>query len=775
MQRPGNVKVEKELASQRVKEAEVLLNILREDENRSTNKFAEANAQIQTITHPSSKSRVLPKEVVKNTTSPSSDPEDSEEEDEEITSEPGHPLTEAALQALSTPSPLALPSKNTVLKFLPLTYTMASNVPERRSTRQRDPNALMQRQVALSELISQPGQTGRRLPVPAPTQGERGQALAVQQRQAKRGHGTAPTRSNNSTRQAAAPVPSAAVQIPSVAVQVPSVTVQVPSAAAQVPSTVASAPFMLLERPDDQPTMSQHMFNYGIPLATDTAGIESDHEDGGSNDNDNFGHENDPGDDDGDATLRAPPNLEMLQNLGMIKFSDHVPLDPFGASGWPSGSGSDTESMLDLLNAPGDSRYNFQRSFSTPHQAILAQQPVPGSEPEPNWVFDPLPPNSTMSTSNPQGAVVDTLQRHQEKRGRARMPDPATLALYSRPTASNLPPAGRQVARSSSRASVVASERSSTTSMSSDWTFASMTSQPVGPQRTVYLRRRSKQSELPPGHPSLPPADRVVVRAAQNLLIEKLLVEDAFPDSSILKQWARGAYQQAHFQAAQTPAGVGSAPPIPTELAIKSIKAVASVIRNQLKRLCEERVPWLYDLNPPEYLRDEEKRAYIRERVKTLLDKGHYTHSDTHGRSKFFNHKALFNIARTYFYDSHKGLAQGHDTLFGPLFPINCIALVFTAVRSTIRSYRNGAFLSLEFSRKNSDSTFRHILRQLNDMQTNHLSEVLRSIRTRLFESRLETGAMSDDLSGEEDYFDDDAFLSDNDYYDNRADNWPGN
>ncbi|KAG6906600.1 hypothetical protein DXG01_012981 [Tephrocybe rancida] len=264
--------------------------------------------------------------------------------------------------------------------------------------------------------------------------------------------------------------------------------------------------------------------------------------------------------------------------------------------------------------------------------------------------------------------------------------------------------------------------------------------------------------------------ERVVVRDAQGLLTEKILIENAFPDKPVLKLWARSVYQQAHL-AAQIPSDMNPAPSLPSKLAVKSIKAAASVVRNQLKRLCEERVPWLYELHPPEHLPEGEKRTYTRNRVKTLLNKGNYTHGEAHSRSKFFNHKALFNISHTYFYDSQKGFAQGRDTLFGPLFPINCIALIFTAIWSTIKSYGTGSFLSLEFSTKNCGSIFQHILHQLNSMELGHLNGVLHSICTRLFESRLEARALLDDLSGEDDYFDDDAFLADDD----DSDSWPAN
>ncbi|KAG6913181.1 hypothetical protein DXG01_009001, partial [Tephrocybe rancida] len=213
----------------------------------------------------------------------------------------------------------------------------------RRSTRQRDPNALSQRQEALSKLISQPGQSGRCPPVPAPTQGERGQALAAQQRRAKKTRGAAP-RTSKSTQPAVAPIPSGVAPVPSIP-----------------PEEVSS------------PTISQQIFNYGLPLVTDTAGIERDHSDDEGENNGNFVHKSDTSDGDGDATLRAPPNLEMLQNLALN--DEPTSLDSRGpGSVWPLGSGANTESMLDLLNVPDIPCYDFQAPFSTPHQAMLPQQ-----------------------------------------------------------------------------------------------------------------------------------------------------------------------------------------------------------------------------------------------------------------------------------------------------------------------------------------------------------------------------------------------------------------
>ncbi|KAG6904726.1 hypothetical protein DXG01_007602, partial [Tephrocybe rancida] len=511
-------------------------------------KLAEANAQVKAVTHFSLKSRVLPKELNEDITSSSSDLEDGEEEDEEMDS----------------PVVTSCPVIAKIRKLL----RGVIQTRQHQSTRQRDPNALSQHQEALSKLISQPGQSGRRPPVPAPTQGERGQALAAQQRRAKKTRGAAP-RTSKSTQPAVAPIPSGVAPVPSI--------------------------------PPEYPE-EQQIFNYGLPLVTDTASIERDHSDDEGENNGNFVHERDTSDGDGDTTLRAPPNLEMLQNLALN--DEPASLDPRRpGSVWPLGSGANTESMLDLLNVPDIPCYDFQAPFSTPHQALLFAVPhqagaagtnfnnlmrpqtgilsqesfftsgtyaapashtqtvqhAPGSEPEPSWEPDPLPPNSTMYTSNAQVQLMFTVYRAQSGALIFTGLDHVIRAIVSNINGLRLD-----------------------------------------------LRIYGKSAELPTGHPTLLPAERLVVCNAQSLLTEQLLTENAFLDKSILKLWAHRAYQQAHL-AAQIPSGMNPAQLLPSDLAVKSIKAAASIVRNQLKQLCEERVPWLYELNPPESLPEEEK------------------------------------------------------------------------------------------------------------------------------------------------------------------------
>ncbi|KAG6904303.1 hypothetical protein DXG01_011059, partial [Tephrocybe rancida] len=122
------------------------------------------------------------------------------------------------------------------------------------------------------------------------------------------------------------------------------------------------------------------------PPATDSAGLENDPED--VTDEEIFVHENMPSDGDGDATLRAAPNLHMLQTLTLDKptssdvtrpseniillvsdgFIDHLldqnPQSQFTSHGW--GPGPDSKSMLDLLNVQVQDFPLYDSSFSQP-------------------------------------------------------------------------------------------------------------------------------------------------------------------------------------------------------------------------------------------------------------------------------------------------------------------------------------------------------------------------------------------------------------------------
>jgi len=48
-----------------------------------------------------------------------------------------------------------------------------------------------------------------------------------------------------------------------------------------------------------------------------------------------------------------------------------------------------------------------------------------------------------------------------------------------------------------------------------------------------------------------------------------------------------------------------------------------------------------------------------------------------------FAHPAIFPITKEFCYNPRNGLARGNDDEFGPLFPLNYIALAFTAVSFT--------------------------------------------------------------------------------------------
>ncbi|KAG6814899.1 hypothetical protein H0H87_006739, partial [Tephrocybe sp. NHM501043] len=110
-------RLEKELASQRVKEAEYLLAILRQDELHLTIKFAESAAQFDAAKlHISTKE--TPKELDEDDASASSG-DDCEEESKEmeeyfysLAAEPGQPLTEDAVKAFCKSGPSALPTSS---------------------------------------------------------------------------------------------------------------------------------------------------------------------------------------------------------------------------------------------------------------------------------------------------------------------------------------------------------------------------------------------------------------------------------------------------------------------------------------------------------------------------------------------------------------------------------------------------------------------------------------------------------------------------------------
>ncbi|KAG6906984.1 hypothetical protein DXG01_011124 [Tephrocybe rancida] len=108
-----SARAENELAAQCVKEAQFLLDILREDEIRSTAKLKEANTQVKAAIHFAMASRDLSKEPSRDISGSSEGVGDDEENDEmdeyfySMAFEPSHPLTENALQALSTVLPSA--------------------------------------------------------------------------------------------------------------------------------------------------------------------------------------------------------------------------------------------------------------------------------------------------------------------------------------------------------------------------------------------------------------------------------------------------------------------------------------------------------------------------------------------------------------------------------------------------------------------------------------------------------------------------------------------
>ncbi|KAG6912445.1 hypothetical protein DXG01_014497, partial [Tephrocybe rancida] len=70
------------------------------------------------------------------------------------------------------------------------------------------------------------------------------------------------------------------------------------------------------------------------PSFSENPGIESDFDDGNDANNDN-NHESDLGDGDGDSTLRAIPDVNMLQNLTL---DNNTTWGDTSRPSWPSGS-----------------------------------------------------------------------------------------------------------------------------------------------------------------------------------------------------------------------------------------------------------------------------------------------------------------------------------------------------------------------------------------------------------------------------------------------------
>lgn len=52
----------------------------------------------------------------------------------------------------------------------------------------------------------------------------------------------------------------------------------------------------------------------------------------------------------------------------------------------------------------------------------------------------------------------------------------------------------------------------------------------------------------------------------------------------------------------------------------------------------------------------------------------------------YFGHPALFAITKEFCYNPRNGLARGYEHEFGPLFPLNFIALVFSCVSFIVLS-----------------------------------------------------------------------------------------
>lgn len=65
-------------------------------------------------------------------------------------------------------------------------------------------------------------------------------------------------------------------------------------------------------------------------------------------------------------------------------------------------------------------------------------------------------------------------------------------------------------------------------------------------------------------------------------------------------------------------------------------KTIYSVVRGALKEICLHWVPMLYQLFPVDAVDDNQDRAFIQERVRTLNVQGLYTKASTRLAPEFF-------------------------------------------------------------------------------------------------------------------------------------------
>lgn len=153
--------------------------------------------------------------------------------------------------------------------------------------------------------------------------------------------------------------------------------------------------------------------------------------------------------------------------------------------------------------------------------------------------------------------VTNTVDAYHRRRGQIRPPDPRDFGTFRHPTPTLTPnrgpvshPYAHAYAHTSSRASSQSSFGSShvsshtscapTTSTTSAWTISSQGS--TGP---IRFRRRRRQVDLPQSHSTLTETERVIVRAAQDILTTEILCDNAFLSKEELRAMAIRVYDQA--------------------------------------------------------------------------------------------------------------------------------------------------------------------------------------------------------------------------------------
>ncbi|KJA18320.1 hypothetical protein HYPSUDRAFT_57174 [Hypholoma sublateritium FD-334 SS-4] len=247
--------------------------------------------------------------------------------------------------------------------------------------------------------------------------------------------------------------------------------------------------------------------------------------------------------------------------------------------------------------------------------------------------------------------------------------------------------------------------------------------------RHPYLMRDEQQIQGEFGDQPAPTVDDFQVAkqekdaldATEKVVKLKLLIQHGFPDLAMKRKWGNEAYGEEFVEAKLRRR------PDPT-FGYDSTKEIYSVVRGALKDLCAKLVPSLYQMFPIGSV--EPDIRFTRDRVIELKLDGLYTKASTH-----------LQIIKTFCYKPKIGHALGHDALYGLLFPLSLIALVFSAIHCILDCYKTGIDVMVEFSGTAYGPRYLAIMKDLHSLvcsQNVEVVEKLRTVRQRLFNLRLE-------------------------------------